>query len=218
LYIITILFILLVKSCFFDYNDDIIGYLASGGIFDMIYCTARGTNSGSEAVYALLEYALLREHGLPLPKICKTTHGKPYFPSFPDLHFSLSHTKTHVLCAVSTIPIGCDIESQRQISDRALKFFCSASELSLFDPLELWVLKESYIKLLGLTIASIRNLHLSRDGDRIVVDSEKDGLFSFIPDGKQKNSPPVFQKFKIAGCVAAVCTFGENPTDSVELI
>jgi len=167
-----------------------------------IYCTPRGGRSGSEAVYALLEHAIKVEYGTNLPEIKRTIHGKPYFPCFPDVHFSLSHTKTHVLCVVSDSPVGCDIESPREISTRALKFFCSPEELVHFEPLALWVLKESYIKLFGQTIAAIRNLRFSRDGDTIIV-----------PD-----SSVSVRQYSVDSCIAAVCSQGAIIVDSIELI
>ena len=39
-----------------------------------------------------------------------TETGKPYFAGRPDIHFSLSHTKGAVMCAISGSEVGCDIE------------------------------------------------------------------------------------------------------------
>ena len=39
-----------------------------------------------------------------------TETGKPYFTGRPDIHFSLSHTKGAVMCAISGSEVGCDIE------------------------------------------------------------------------------------------------------------
>ena len=168
----------------------------------VIYCKPRGEISGSAAVYALLEHAYQAEFGGELPEINKTFHGKPYFPGIPEVFFSLSHARTHVLCAISDSPVGCDIESPRIISQRALRFFSSPEELALFEPLELWVLKESYVKLFGQTIASIKNLRFSFDGERII-----------LPD-----SSVTARLYHVSDCCAAVCSLGLNPPDSIELI
>lgn len=168
----------------------------------IVYCTQLNGRGGSEAVYALLEHAFKKEYRADLPEIKKTSRGKPYFPGMPDIHFSLSHTKTHVLCVISDCPVGCDIESPREISERALGFFCSAEELSLFDPLDLWVLKESYIKLFGQTIAALRGLRFSRDGGRIIV-----------PD-----TSVAARLYSVGGCRAAVCCQGNIPVESIQLI
>ena len=149
----------------------------------MIYCTTRADTSGSRSVYALLEHAYRLNYEGDLPEVKKTFHGKPYFPDLPDVHFSLSHSSTHVLCALSGSPVGCDIESPRAISRRAIEYFCSAEELELFTPLELWVLKESYVKLFGKTIASIRDLRFSKheDGTPYLSAGRVDGAHSATP-------------------------------------
>jgi len=135
----------------------------------VIYCTPRGNRGGSAAVYELLEYAYRIEYGGELPEVRKGFHGKPYFPELHDVHFSLSHSAMHVLCALAGSPVGCDIESPRKISSRALEYFSTPDELLLFEPLELWVLKESYVKLYGQTIASIRDLRFSRERGEIIA-------------------------------------------------
>jgi len=174
----------------------------------VIYCTPHSGRNGSGAVYALLEHAYRTEFGGKHPEIMKTSHGKPYFAGSPDVHFSLSHARTHVLCAVSDSPVGCDIESPRSISQNALRFFSSPEELALFEPLDLWVLKESYVKLFGQTIASIRKLRFTRHGDGSPV------LLS-----KQENPPHIFSGlYRVDDCSAAVCSLGASPSDSVVLI
>ena len=187
----------------------------------MTYCTQRGKKSGSSAVYDLLAHAYHLENGGELPEIKKSIHGKPYFPYSPGIHFSLSHSVTHVLCALSGNPVGCDIESPRMISNRVLTYFSTPAELELFEPLELWVLKESYVKLYGRTIASIRDLRLSRYGDDIVISA---GRFSADPrsgvssaTGNKEGHPlmsedrsPVFKTYKIDDCIAAVCSLSDD--------
>jgi 4'-phosphopantetheinyl transferase len=54
-------------------------------------------------------------YGAALPAVKKHRTGKPYFPDRPDIFFSLSHTSTHVLCAVASTPVGVDIEAIRPV-------------------------------------------------------------------------------------------------------
>jgi len=163
-----------------------------------VYCAPRGGENGSAAVYSLLEYAFRTEYGgAALPEIKKTPNGKPYFPDKRDIYFSLSHSRTHVLCVLSCNPVGADIESPRLISERVMRFFCSPGELALFDPLDLWVLKESYIKLIGGTLPMIKTLRFSREGDEIVA-PDKDAISRL---------------YSINGCRAAVCSLSEPPPD-----
>ena len=179
-----------------------------GGLAMKVCCAMIGGKSGSEAAYSLLEYAVGREYGLSaLPEIKRGRYGKPYFPGWPDIHFSLSHARTHVLCAVSSCPVGCDIESPRIISRRTVEYFGSAAELADFEPLELWVLKESYVKLLGLTVASVRKLRFSRDGGKISV-----------AGGECAVPPASFRQYRIGACSAAACSFEADPPGQAELV
>ena len=166
----------------------------------IFHAPLRGQN-GSPAVYSLLEYAFKKEYGESLPDIVKTANGKPFFPDRPEVHFSLSHAKTHVLCALSDCPVGADIESPRLISERAIQYFCSPNELTLFDPLDLWVLKESYIKLIGGTLALVKTIHFSCESGNIIT-----------PD---KSS--ISKLYRIGECRAAVSVKGNLMPESVEL-
>ena len=63
--------------------------------------------------YALLCRALHELYGLEdLPQLSYGEHGKPYFASHPDVHFSLSHTRGAALLAVHNEPIGADFTRQ----------------------------------------------------------------------------------------------------------
>ena len=167
-----------------------------------ILCAARGAKSGSEAAYGLLEYAYREQFGGDLPEIKKTPAGKPYFPLRPGLHFSISHSATHVLCALSNDLVGVDIESPRHISERTAAFFGSPDELLRFEPLDLWVLKESYIKLVGGTLVLVKRIRFSCEDGKIIA-----------PDDQ------VFSKlYRIGECRAAVSARAGCLPDSVALI
>ena len=100
--------------------------------------------------------------GGALPEIRYTKQGKPYFPD-SDLHFSISHTKNHAFCCVSSQNIGMDAEEcDRKIDLRLAEKFLSPTEKRHFYAaadqreclLRLWVLKEAYGKLLGKGIGN----------------------------------------------------------------
>ena len=167
-----------------------------------ILCAALNGMNGSEAAYNLLGYVYRSEFHADPPPIEKTPNGKPFFPSCPDVHFSLSHSKTHVLCALSRRPVGVDIESPRQISRLAIDYFCSPDELAMFDPLDLWVLKESYIKLVGGTLSMVKKIRFSLDGDRIVAPDE--------------NAFPIL--YRVGECRAAVTVFGAPPVGDIDIV
>lgn len=110
------------------------------------------------AVWLLLREALQKEFGLKdVPEVALATHGKPYFPYFPDIHFSLSHCAAGVACAVDTRPIGVDIERVRPFNDDLAAYVFNERELELVrqapDPAlsftVLWTQKESLLKLTG---------------------------------------------------------------------
>lgn len=166
-------------------------------------CAERGGLGGSQAVYALLKYMVTREYGIPMPAVKRFQTGKPYFPERSDIHFSLSHTSTHVLCAVSAKPVGVDIEAVRPVRPGVAGRVCTPDELLAFKFFELWVLKESFIKLSGNTDISLKKICFARDGERIITPDKSVAarLFEDVP-----------------GCRAAVCSLGDDIPESVEYV
>ena len=103
----------------------------------------------------LLEELYRQATGEDLPDIAVTPRGKPYFPD-SAWHFSISHTKNHVFCALSRKNIGLDAEEKgRTVSPAMLEKFTSQEEKSRLGDapqdafLRLWVLKEAQSKLTG---------------------------------------------------------------------
>lgn len=97
-------------------------YFAGTQGFDAARAIApgRGRSAESAAAWSLLLFALRRERGLvTLPAIALDASGKPYFPTVPDICFSLSHTRGYVLCALSSVPVGADVQV---VSDRDARF------------------------------------------------------------------------------------------------
>ena len=107
----------------------------------------------------LLLNIALRDCGLQAGEMRTGEYGKPCFPALPDFHFSLSHSGGLALCAVSALPLGCDIEQIR--GDRlrlAARFFHPEEHAWLLSLPEgerqaaffrLWTCKESFIKAIG---------------------------------------------------------------------
>ena len=72
--------------------------------------------------YGLLCVALRRELGWhSLPDIRVTETGKPFFPAYPGVCFSLSHTDGAVMAGLSDAPIGVDIQKQRPVTARIMR-------------------------------------------------------------------------------------------------
>ena len=112
---------------------------------------------GHAAGRALLRELVESHTGSPMPPIGTTDRGKPYFLT-GDLHFSISHTKKHVFCAISDRPIGIDGEEMdRDISEKLAVKILSPEEFARWEAatdrrlalLRLWVLKEARAKWSG---------------------------------------------------------------------
>ena len=110
------------------------------------------------AAEGLLRLAL-KENGLQQYNLLTQEGGKPYLEGNP-LYFNLSHSGSYVLCAVSSAPVGCDIEIAATPNLRmAQRFFCpeetqwiqngQSSTLQADRFYRLWTLKESYVKAIG---------------------------------------------------------------------
>lgn len=107
---------------------------------------------------ALLARVLLKTHGFhSVPRIEKTAQGKPYFPDYPAISFSLSHSGDYVLIAIGTRPLGVDIECITPRAEKLPQYALTAAEFNAY--LEqggdwaafyhLWTKKEAFVKYTG---------------------------------------------------------------------
>ena len=89
-------------------------------------------------------------------------HGKPYFPSHPDVHFSVSHTGNLWVCAFADREVGLDVQEHRENDDPARLFrlakrwFSDGERRKMdecgYEPAEfyrIWARKEAYVKFTG---------------------------------------------------------------------
>ena len=113
--------------------------------------------TGHEGGRKLLRQLWQTHVGGEMPEIALEERGKPYFVDSP-WHFSISHTKRRVFCALSPVPIGIDAEEMdRDINLRLAEKILSPAEKAHFDSaadkrltlLKFWVLKEAAAKLSG---------------------------------------------------------------------
>ena len=113
--------------------------------------------TGHEAGRQLLRQLYIQKTGKECPEILVTDRGKPYFAE-GTLHFSISHTKSHVFCVLSERPVGMDAEEMdRAVNLRLAEKILSPTERIQFEQaqdkqaalLKLWVLKEAAVKLSG---------------------------------------------------------------------
>lgn len=109
--------------------------------------------------------------------------GKPFFADGPDLRFSLSHSGSLALCAISPREVGCDIQKSASGYQKiAGRFFTPEENAQLSHAAEeeakilfdrMWVLKESFLKLTGQGLSLPLNrfsLDLARDPISITQD------------------------------------------------
>lgn len=101
--------------------------------------------------------------------------GKPYAEGL-SVNFSISHSGTIALCAVSDKPVGVDIERIRDVDlSVAKKHFAPDEQDYVFEKLslsrqrffEVWTRKEAYVKMLGKGIAYFPEF--STMGDKNIV-------------------------------------------------
>lgn len=105
-----------------------------------------------------------------LPQIKRLLSGKPVFAKEPGLHFSISHSRTHVLCALSGDAVGADTLDHRKMRPETIRRLASAEELELFGFYPLWCLRESFFKLTGE--GSLRDMRFSLAEGKIISPRE----------------------------------------------
>jgi len=122
----------------------------------------------SIAVYLLLRFALKEQYGVSETVDFEYSEkGKPSLKNYPDIHFSLSHSKNTVVCAVSDSEVGVDVQYIAPVSDKVAKRVLTMEEYDIFKKstvkdeyfCEIWTIKESYLKMTGQGISTeLRNL------------------------------------------------------------
>lgn len=126
-----------------------------------------GLNS-HQAGLLLLQSMYEELTGEPMPALEKSPRGKPYF-SQGNLHFSITHTRNTVFCALSDLPIGLDAEEKtRQVNPMLAEKILSPGEYQQYEALttpeerndallRFWVLKEAEAKCSGLGLRGYPN-------------------------------------------------------------
>ncbi len=91
-------------------------------------------------------------------RIAKTDLGKPFFPDFPDVFCSVTHSGAYWLGAFSGEPLGIDLQIYRPIKENMLacRFFHPSEKEYLKKHADeffrVWTAKESYTKFIGTGI------------------------------------------------------------------
>lgn len=131
--------------------------------------------------YLLLK-KLLSEENITKPLFKSEKYGKAYISNYENIHFNLSHSGKIVLCAISDMEVGADVEYiDCEIDlDIAKHYFYNSEYESIMNAenrphefFKYWVLKESYMKYTGL------GMNLKLDSFEIIIEDKirlkKDG-------------------------------------------
>jgi 4'-phosphopantetheinyl transferase len=104
-----------------------------------------------------LAAGVLVSRGLPTGATVRTDEfGKPFAANYPDIHFSVSHTKGAAVFVKARSPIGIDVEKVKPFADMdkiAKRHFapdeyeyCRGNSARFF---EIWTKKEAFLKMTG---------------------------------------------------------------------
>ena len=161
---------------------------------------ARSRAHGSAWGVSLLAYAVRAFWGIALPETAVLPGGKPYFPACPQLHFSVSHTRTAALVAVSAAPGGAAVGQGRPQQTAVARRLAQADGGDQ-QPVERWTQRESWFKLTGA--GDLRTIPFRRAAG-VLVPPEA-GALCRVYDG-------------IPGCMAAVCSLAEQPPEQLQFV
>ena len=132
-------------------------------------------NKKESAGAALLLKKLLTEENITNPIINTGEYGKPYISNHENIHFNLSHSNEMVLCAISDMEIGVDIEYIDPEIDLTLakNYFHNKEYENIMNAknkaeefFKYWVLKESYMKYTGL------GMNITLDSFEIIINEK----------------------------------------------
>ena len=120
-------------------------------------CVPLLNRSGHDAGRALLRELYRKHFREEMPEISVSDRGKPYFAD-KNIYFSISHTKRHAFCVLSSKEVGLDAEElDRTVSPSLAQRILSPTELAQYEAapdkdralLTFWVLKEAAAKATG---------------------------------------------------------------------
>ena len=160
----------------------------------------------------LLLQKILKEQGYTLLDCISQKNGKPEILQAENFHFNISHSGEYVLLAVSSAPVGADIEWIREGMPKSLRGILSEEEREMLECAEeqkktslffqLWTQKESYVKCLGGRIFA------------------KPFLLSMVEKGRISNQYEdcFFHTYLLEGYAISVCSFQQDFAPSMEQV
>lgn len=169
----------------------------------------RSNISKAELVAAelLRDYALHTVFGIEKPDIIQGEHGKPMLCGSEDKFFNVSHSGRFIVCTVSNVECGVDVECinhPHDLMNIAGLFFSLPEQNAIMmsaDPSEafcrLWTIRESYVKMRGTGFSM---------GLKALNCNFHRGKASISENGVSQTDA-FFEEFKnIPSCRACICT------------
>ena len=168
----------------------------------------RSLGAGLLLKHACEDYGMPGEDGA----LSLNEFGRPSFTNRPEVHFSLSHSGNWVICVLSPLPVGCDVEQVKPYNHAIPKRVFTAEECRWLAKEEenkrgdgafcrVWTLKESFLQVTGkgfafpITEASF---------------SFENGDICFHLHGEQNHSYSFFEWNGLPECCASVCLQSEE--------
>ncbi len=140
--------------------------------------------------YSMLCNALVQK-GIPKEnqELIRNQYGKPTLKQYSDIHFNISHCKGLAMCVITDSEIGADVENIRHFPERVMKRCFTEREIQYVlnneTPekafFQLWTLKESYVKAIGIGISyPMKKAEFIIENNSIIPNTEKHFEFTQI--------------------------------------
>lgn len=162
----------------------------------------------------LLLKRCLNEYQVNIEDIRCGKHGKP---EIEGLYFNLSHSYDKVVCVISEMPVGCDIEKIKDVKDSIAERFFTENEIQYLNQFQgdrkrdefyrLWTMKESYMKMTG------EGMSLGLDRFEFVFSKDK---VSVIRDGKMLSCS--VKEYEVPGYKLTVCAEDTLFTEKIDTV
>lgn len=153
----------------------------------------------------LLLQRVLERYGIAEDAVYENANRKPMAEG---ICFNLSHTDGLVICAVSSLPVGCDVERVRRAPKHLVqRYFCEneKAHLKACDEaryneafFRLWTMKESYIKMTG------EGMSIPLNAYEVQLENE----VKILRNGKRQACS--VREYHVSGYRIAVCAEEEN--------
>ena len=144
--------------------------------------------------YGLLALALRERRGIStLPAIAAGKKGKPCFPDYPEIFFSISHTKGGALVGLDNGPIGVDVEHLRPIGKRTMERLGNGMTEEAF--LRIWVRREARAKRSGAGLSeAIRSEPSMAGGEQYRELRVPEGFYAGVSFGGEDRDAALFRR------------------------